>query len=93
MLPFFLQVCPFSKDFCNYSQATCLEASSSSSSHSESEDDVPIVKLKRPPRKPILESSDEEDNIPLSELAKEAMPSQSTHDENMDMEEEGEGEK
>ena len=88
---FFLQVCPFAKDFCNYSQATHHEASSSSSSHSESEDDFPIAKLKRPPRKPILESSDEEDNIPLSELAKEAEPSQSSHDEDMDMEEEEEG--
>ena len=31
---------------------------------------MPIAKLKRPPRKPILESSDEEDNIPLSVTAK-----------------------
>jgi hypothetical protein len=89
---FFLQVFPLSKDFCNYLQATCHEASSSSSSHSESEEDVPIANLKRTPRRQIEESSDEEDNIPLSELGKEArqstLSSQSSHDEDMDKEEE-----
>jgi hypothetical protein len=73
----------------------CASYSSSSSSSSESEDDVPLSKLKRPPRKRIEESSDEEDNIPLSKLDKEPtkshLQSQSTHDEDMEKEEEEEG--
>ena len=71
----------------------CHEYSSSSlSSHSESEEDVSIANLKRTPKGQIEESSDEEDNIPLSEHGKEArqstLSSQSSHDEDMDKEEE-----
>ena len=96
ILPFYFKFFPFLKQYCNFSQATRRESSSSSSSlHSESEDDVPLSKLKRPPRKPFDVSSDEEDNTPLSELAKEPsqyhLQSQSSHDEDMEKEEEEEG--
>ena len=56
---------------------------------------MPLSKLKRPPRKPFDVSSDEEDNTPLSELAKEPsqyhLQSQSSHDEDMEKAEEEEG--
>ena len=84
----------FLTQYWNFSQATHRESSSSSSSssHSESEEDVPIANLKRPPRRQIEESSDKEDNVPLSELGKEArqstLSSQRSHDEDMDKEEE-----
>ena len=56
---------------------------------------MPLCKLKRPPRKPFDVSSDEEDNTPLSELAKEPsqyhLQSQSSHDEDMEKTEEEEG--
>ena len=68
-------------------------SSSSSSSQSETEDNVPLSKLKRPPRKKFDESSDEEDNIPLSELhktpTKSHLQSESIHDDDIENKEEG----
>jgi hypothetical protein len=88
---FYFMLCHVLNQYWNFSQ-TARSESSSSSSHSESEEDVPIANLKRPPRRQIEESSDEEDNVPLSELGKEArqstLSSQSSDDEDMDKEEE-----
>ena len=56
---------------------------------------MPLSKLKRPPRKKFDESSDEEDNIPLSELhktpTKSHLQSESIRDDDIENEEEGEG--
>ena len=67
------------------SQMTREDSSSSSSFSSESDEDVPIARLKPLTRRQIEGSSDDdEDDIPLAVLDKKAMhsilQSQSSHD-------------
>ena len=65
-----------------------------SSSSSESDEDVPIARLKPSRRREIEESSDDEDDIPLAVLDKKAMHSilhsQSSHDEDTNKDEDHE---
>ena len=67
-----------------------------SSSSSESDEDVPIARLKPPRRREIDDSSGDEDDIPLSVIGKKAMqsilPSQSSHDEDNNKDEDQEKE-